>query len=58
MKAVNYSEGKVNIIDAPKPTGEGILVNISSCGICGTDMDMLNNKGHFSCSIPVLTIGV
>ena len=23
-------------------------MNISSCGICGTDMDMLNNKGHFS----------
>lgn len=48
MKAVNYSEGKVNVINAPKPKGEGILVNISSCGICGTDMDMLNNKGHFS----------
>ena len=48
MKAVNYSEGRVNVIDTPKPTGEGILVNISSCGICGTDMDMLNNKGHFS----------
>ena len=31
MKAVNYSEGRVNVINAPKPSGEGILVNISSC---------------------------
>ena len=40
MKAVNYSEGRVNVIDAPKPTGDCIMVNISSCGICGTDMDL------------------
>jgi len=48
MKAVNYSEGKVNILNVPKPSGDGIIVNISSCGICGTDMDLLKNKGHFS----------
>ena len=37
MKAVNYSEGKVNLINAPKPTGEGVLIKINTCGICGTD---------------------
>ena len=47
MKAVNYSEGKVNLINAPKPTGEGVLVKINSCGICGTDIHMLDSNGHF-----------
>ncbi len=48
MKAVNYSEGIINILDVPKPSGEGVLVNIDSCGICGTDIHMLNNKVHLS----------
>ena len=47
MKAVNYSEGKVNVINAPKPSGEGVLVKINSCGICGTDIHMLDSNGHF-----------
>ena len=47
MKAVNYSEGKVNLINAPKPIGEGVLVKINSCGICGTDIHMLDSNGHF-----------
>ncbi len=34
MLAINYSEGKVNQLDVSKPKGEGILVNISTCGIC------------------------
>jgi threonine dehydrogenase-like Zn-dependent dehydrogenase len=46
MLAVNYSEGKVRTIDAPEPSGEGVLVNISTCGICGTDMHLLESGMH------------
>ena len=34
MLAINYSKGKVNKLDVSKPKGEGVLVNISTCGIC------------------------
>ena len=46
MKAVNYSEGKVKTYKAPNPSGEGVLVNISSCGICGTDLHLLEGGMH------------
>ena len=46
MRAVNYSEGKVKTYDAPEPSGEGIIVNISTCGICGTDMHLLESGMH------------
>ena len=32
--------------DAPEPSGEGIIVNISTCGICGTDMHLLESGMH------------
>ena len=46
MLAINYSEGKVNKLDVSKPKGEGVLVNISTCGICGTDMHLLHSGMH------------
>ena len=46
MRAVNYSEGNVQTYDAPEPKGEGVLVNISTCGICGTDMHLLESGMH------------
>ena len=46
MKAVNYSNQKVFSINTDKPTGEGVLVNISSVGICGTDLHLLESGAH------------
>ena len=41
MKAVKYVDGKVEIVDVPAPTGPGLRVRVSSCGICGSDLAML-----------------
>ena len=46
MLAINYSDGKVNKLDISKPKGEGVLVSISTCGICGTDMHLLHSGMH------------
>ena len=46
MKAVSYSEGKVFTTDIERPKGDGVLVNISSAGICGSDLHLLNAGVH------------
>ena len=46
MKAVSYSEGKVFTTEIEKPKGDGVLVNISSAGICGSDLHLLNAGVH------------
>jgi len=46
MKAVSYSEGKVFTADIERPKGDGVLVNISSAGICGSDLHLLNAGVH------------
>ena len=39
MKAVSYADGKVRFNSkAPTPKGEGVLVDIVSAGICGSDL--------------------
>jgi threonine dehydrogenase-like Zn-dependent dehydrogenase len=43
MKAVNYSDGKVIVVDVPPPTGPGVRVKITSVGICGSDLAMLDS---------------
>ncbi|HTJ65087.1 MAG TPA: alcohol dehydrogenase catalytic domain-containing protein [Alphaproteobacteria bacterium] len=43
MKAVNYSGGKVIVVDVPPPTGPGVRVKITSVGICGSDLAMLDS---------------
>lgn len=43
MKAVNYSAGKVVVVDVPRPSGPGIRVKITSVGICGSDLAMLDS---------------
>jgi threonine dehydrogenase-like Zn-dependent dehydrogenase len=43
MKAVNYSGGKVIVVDVPPPSGLGIRVKITSVGICGSDLAMLDS---------------
>ena len=46
MKAVSYSNGKVFTSNIDYPSGEGVLVNIASAGICGSDLHLLNAGAH------------
>ena len=46
MRAVSYSEGKVFTTNIEQPKGEGVLVNISSDGICGSDLHLLKDGAH------------
>ena len=47
MKAVSYADGKVRFnANAPTPKGEGVLVDIVSAGICGSDLHLLNSGAH------------
>ena len=41
MKAVSYADVKVKTSDIPEPNGEGVLVQIASAGICGSDLHLL-----------------
>jgi len=43
MKAVNYIDGKVAVLDVPSPSGPGIRVRITSAGICGSDLAILDS---------------
>ena len=47
MKAVSYADGKVSFhAKAPNPKGDGILVDIASAGICGSDLHLLHSGAH------------
>ena len=46
MKAVSYADGKVKTSDIPEPKGEGVLVQIASAGICGSDLHLLKAGTH------------
>jgi threonine dehydrogenase-like Zn-dependent dehydrogenase len=43
MKAVNYVGGQVVVTDAPAPSGPGVRVKVTSAGICGSDLAMLDS---------------
>ena len=43
MRAVRYEGGGVRIVDAPEPSGDGVRVRIRGCGICGSDIAMLDS---------------
>lgn len=42
MKAVRCCDKHVHVVDVPTPQGEGVLVNVRSAGICGSDLHMIN----------------
>lgn len=46
MKAVSYSDGKVFTSNIDFPSGEGVLVDVASAGICGSDLHILNSGAH------------
>lgn len=43
MLAVQFDSKKVVLADVPPPTGAGVLVNIRACGICGSDVTVLDS---------------
>ncbi len=49
MKAIQWSskEGKVSLIDAPKPSNPPaghVVVKIAFCGVCGTDLHVMKKE--------------
>jgi len=42
MRAVRYESGAVRVVEAETPRGEGVRVRVSACGICGSDLAMLD----------------
>ena len=51
MKAVTYDAGKVVVREMPTPAGPGVRVRITSAGICGSDLAMLDS-GFGTAGIP------
>ena len=51
MKAVTYESGKVVVRDVAAPSGPGVRVQITSAGICGSDLMMLDT-GFGAAGIP------
>ncbi|MCB1687442.1 MAG: alcohol dehydrogenase catalytic domain-containing protein [Halioglobus sp.] len=42
MKAVRCCDKHIQVVDIPAPEGEGVIVNVRSAGICGSDLHMVN----------------
>jgi L-iditol 2-dehydrogenase len=41
LKAVRVVDGAAAMVDAPEPAGEGIIVDVRSAGICGSDLHLV-----------------
>jgi threonine dehydrogenase-like Zn-dependent dehydrogenase len=41
MKAIRAADGRVEVVDVPRPEGAGVRVRVRSAGICGSDLHML-----------------
>lgn len=44
MRAVRCLDGRVNVVDVPRPVGEGVRVRIRSAGICGSDLHLIESS--------------
>lgn len=42
MKAVRCCDKHARVVDVPVPTGDGVLVDVRSAGICSSDLHMLS----------------
>lgn len=42
MRAVKEVDGAAAIVDCPEPAGAGVLVEVTSAGICGSDLHLLD----------------
>jgi threonine dehydrogenase-like Zn-dependent dehydrogenase len=45
MRAVRFEKGQVRVVDAPAPVAglDGVEVRVSACGICASDLAMLDS---------------
>ncbi len=43
MKAVRIIDGAPTFVDAPAPTGDGVLVDVASASICGSDLHLIDH---------------
>lgn len=43
MLAVKFDSKRVVLEDVPKPVGDGVLVRVRACGICGSDLTILDS---------------
>ena len=41
MRAVRNDETGIHVVERPEPEGDGVVVDVASCGICGTDLGFL-----------------
>jgi threonine dehydrogenase-like Zn-dependent dehydrogenase len=56
MKAIVYrGSGELAVENLPQPEGEGMLISVEACGICGTDLTIF--AGKHPRSKPPLVIG-
>ena len=46
MKAIKAEAGAAVLVDVPRPGGDGVLVQVASASICGSDLHMLE-LGYF-----------
>jgi threonine dehydrogenase-like Zn-dependent dehydrogenase len=44
MRAVRFTEGKVDVQETPSPSGDGVAVHVRSIGICGSEVQMLEKE--------------
>lgn len=43
MLAVGFEEGRVVLRDVARPSGDGVRVKVRACGICGSDVTILDS---------------
>src|SRR3712207_134320 len=41
MRAVRTVDGAVAVVDVPEPSGDGVVVDVVSSGICGSDLHLV-----------------
>ncbi len=51
MKAVRCCDKHVHVVDVPAPSGEGVIVNVRSTGICGSDLHMVNGGFNLAATL-------
>jgi threonine dehydrogenase-like Zn-dependent dehydrogenase len=56
MRALRFESGRVRLVDAPRPQGDGVRVRVRGCGVCGSDLAMLD-AGFELAGIPGHEIG-
>lgn len=47
FQAVAAKQGAFIEVEAPKPTGDQVLVRVCYCGVCGTDYDLFSGDSNF-----------